>query len=239
MSGGDIGEDLFREGGVDGGSQREVVIKEPIKLGVFPKVSSLPETTPLSPLRVLLEATKKLPHHQLAQLVVQHIGDMPMMASKARAMGVPAELFIAWMSTDDGHRAIQSIRRGFDEILDSALSTLLHRLYNEVLDRVSGGDYVVDRSTGSIHRQPLRAAVVVSIFERVFEKRDRLRQMAPILTQSLPANGTYPTEEGFHPAANVRDSDALARAMRSMAGRSGLVMRKRVTEESEVIEVDT
>lgn len=186
-----------------------------------------------SPLRVLLQGTDKLPHNALARLVVEHVGNMPLLTSKVLAMGVSTEAFIVWLSSDKGYQAVSKLREGFNEILDNALTSFLHVLYDELVDRVKNGDIYIDRETGESYRKPLRAMVITNIFDKIFDKRDRLRDKRRLgATIEATVSLENISKEDF---IKGRDSESLARTMRLLAEKgSGLIIRKK-TEETELI----
>lgn len=183
-------------------------------------------------LQVLLKEIDSFPHHTLARMVVEHVGDMPMLTAKVRSLGVSTEAFIVWMSSDLGKKAISSIRESFNDILDNALTSLLHRLHGHLIDRVEYGDISFDRETGELYRRPVAAVALAGIFDKVFDKREVLRGRGG--GQRVLIEGTtVPSER------NLDDSESMARAMRVLSERgSGLLIRKKV-EETEIISEDS
>ena len=193
-----------------------------------------------SPLEILLEAAKQAPHARLAELVIRHNDDMATLTRQAKSeLGIEPDVFMAWMTTQDGMDALYRLRASLDELLDNSLTQLISKAFRSIIDRIEGGEYRRDPVTGVMYRLPMSSSSLSVLFARAFGAQRIIRKRItplPVAKVGLPEEEAEVSEMiGIPPPTmETRDTESMARVMRHLAqGSSGLIIRKR-SEEIEV-----
>jgi len=94
----------------------------------------------------------------------------------AKVLNIPEQTAYAWTRKKWWPTLLERIRFKHQEYIEAKMSHVLELTSEALVDRLTHGDYVIDRKTGIKHRVPVKAAEVAKILGTVQDKLRVLRE---------------------------------------------------------------
>jgi hypothetical protein len=89
--------------------------------------------------------------------------------------GVPRATIRQWKLQPWWKELISEIQQEEDQELDSKLKKVVDRSLDAVMERIDGGEFILDSKTGTVKRIPVKLRDVHRVMADVIDKRDLIR----------------------------------------------------------------
>lgn len=121
----------------------------------------------------LYKSSKYTPADKIAAVTAYMVTGNTKKATKY--CGVPSSTIDQWKKTEWWATLTQQVKKEKNDELDAQLTAILHMALDETIDRLENGDTYHNTRTGESYKMPINSKVLVSITDRLFDKRQLLR----------------------------------------------------------------
>ena len=97
---------------------------------------------------------------------------------------IPLATANQWKRTEWFKELVATIQSEESGQLDAKLSKVVDKSLSVVMDRLEGGDYILDSKTGTIKRVPVKMRDAKTVMTDLFDKRQLLRKQPTKITES-------------------------------------------------------
>lgn len=104
-------------------------------------------------------------------------------AQAAKRVGVPTDIFRAWVASPEGRRAIDTARSSLNALLDLGLTRIIDQAADRVLQAIEKGDTVVLKD-GTTLLRPMPGKDAAAILATVFDRRQVLRKLPTVQSET-------------------------------------------------------